>query len=440
VTATRTQAVLILGCGPAGLTAAYRLLQQGFRVTLIDQAQEAGGSLSARPYAPVTILECHLATWSLLRSLGPLLDGRQFQQAALEFRIADGRLVRFPSSRLPAPLHVLSSIGRFTGLSWKERWTLISWLEQLWEGSAHLAGDLEHRTAADWLTSIGQHRSLQRSIWNPLAEWLTGAELHALSAKAFVATLTPVFLARSTGHRISLPSQTWNEALIQPMLHALSGAGATILLGAQAVQFHYEHDRVTGVRLKDGSLQQADRYIAALPPHQLTPILPERWLSRFAYFQHITELVMLPSAVVQVKVTSSPISPLSPRLILLADGPFRWVLVRPSGIGHTLCSLALARDQAMNWPHSSQAYLTLQSLGLLVDHARPGTPVQENLPHVSLSLRPGADVQRPIQKSPICNLFLAGAWTDTGWPANLESAITSGDRAADMLTESVQAC
>jgi monoamine oxidase len=36
--------------------------------------------------------------------------------------------------------------------------------------------------------------------------------------------------------------------------------------------------------------------------------------------------------------------------------------------------------------------------------------------------RPGPDVGLP-------RVFLAGAWTDTGWPATMEGAIRSGERA-----------
>jgi uncharacterized protein with NAD-binding domain and iron-sulfur cluster len=50
-----------------------------------------------------------------------------------------------------------------------------------------------------------------------------------------------------------------------------------------------------------------------------------------------------------------------------------------------------------------------------------------------LALPPGTKVRRPIQRSPIPNLLLAGAWTDTGWPANLESAIASGERCAEIV-------
>ena len=52
---------------------------------------------------------------------------------------------------------------------------------------------------------------------------------------------------------------------------------------------------------------------------------------------------------------------------------------------------------------------------------------------VLLSLAPGAKMRRPLQRSPIANLLLAGAWTDTGWPANLESAVSSGERCAEII-------
>jgi NADPH-dependent glutamate synthase beta subunit-like oxidoreductase len=45
VEATRPEKVAIIGCGPAGLAAAYDLLKQGYQVTLFDKHEEAGGML-----------------------------------------------------------------------------------------------------------------------------------------------------------------------------------------------------------------------------------------------------------------------------------------------------------------------------------------------------------------------------------------------------------
>jgi uncharacterized protein with NAD-binding domain and iron-sulfur cluster len=46
---------------------------------------------------------------------------------------------------------------------------------------------------------------------------------------------------------------------------------------------------------------------------------------------------------------------------------------------------------------------------------------------------PGSDEWRPGAVSPLANLFLAGDWTSTGWPATMESAVRSGYLAAEAL-------
>jgi monoamine oxidase len=44
----------------------------------------------------------------------------------------------------------------------------------------------------------------------------------------------------------------------------------------------------------------------------------------------------------------------------------------------------------------------------------------------SAALRPGPPTRAP-------GIFLAGAWTDTGWPATMEGAVRSGHAAASAL-------
>ena len=49
-------------------------------------------------------------------------------------------------------------------------------------------------------------------------------------------------------------------------------------------------------------------------------------------------------------------------------------------------------------------------------------------PKATFSPRPGVDALRPDQRSPISNLFVAGEWTQTGWPS------TDGGRGAQRLS------
>jgi len=51
----------------------------------------------------------------------------------------------------------------------------------------------------------------------------------------------------------------------------------------------------------------------------------------------------------------------------------------------------------------------------------------------TFSAAPGLETQRPLQATEIANLFLAGDWTKTGWPATMEGAVRSGYLAAEAV-------
>jgi squalene-associated FAD-dependent desaturase len=55
--------------------------------------------------------------------------------------------------------------------------------------------------------------------------------------------------------------------------------------------------------------------------------------------------------------------------------------------------------------------------------------------HATFSPLPGVDRNRPTSASPWPQVFLAGDWTATGWPATMEGAVRSGHLAADALCQ-----
>ena len=50
--------------------------------------------------------------------------------------------------------------------------------------------------------------------------------------------------------------------------------------------------------------------------------------------------------------------------------------------------------------------------------------------HATFRPEPGTRRYRAHTTTALPGLFLAGAWTDTGWPATMEGAVRSGDAAA----------
>jgi uncharacterized protein with NAD-binding domain and iron-sulfur cluster len=323
---------------------------------------------------------------------------------------------------------------RFAGIPWKERWRLASWVEQLWEGDERLPADLEQRPADEWLASIGQSAQTRHVVWNPLAQWLTGNDLSTMSADAFVTSMMPLFLSTRSDSRISVVQDSLQTCFVQPITKTLTQAGATILRNTEATQLRHERDCISGVLLRDGSLLQADWYVTALPHQQLTPLLPERWLTRYAYFQQLAELLSVDCTIIHVHAEQPSATP---RLILLNDTSFHSVLATRATPDRTSFSLSTTDSQfAQARPDSNLDIAVpdlLRSLGLLMPESRIASSHRRTIPGSILSLRPGTKLHRPIQRSPIANLLVAGSWTDTGWPPNLESAIVSGNRCADAI-------
>jgi len=58
-------------------------------------------------------------------------------------------------------------------------------------------------------------------------------------------------------------------------------------------------------------------------------------------------------------------------------------------------------------------------------------------PYATVALRPG--VTRPGVETSRPNVARAGTWTDTGWPATMESAVRSGRRAAQHILSNAHA-
>lgn len=429
---------MILGGGPAGLTAAYRLTKLGYRVTIIDRHPKIGCATAMDDQGeipePFTLAGCHHATEALLRSLHPAPQQTNKTEILLEFCLPDNSLVHYPRTLFPAPLHSWANLLRFTGIPWKERWRLASWVERLWEGDAELPPDLEHRTADEWLASIGQSAQTCSLVWNPIAQWLTGNDLSIMSADAFVRSIKPLFLSTRPESRISVVQASLQACIVQPIIQALTQGNATILCNTEATQLRYEADRISGILLRNGSLLQSDWYVAALPLQQLTPLLPERWMTRYGYFQHLAELQSIDSTIFHLQVEQPcPI----PRLVLLSDRPFHSIHATAATPERTNFSLITTDNRiapsSPDFNVDSAIPGLLKSLKLLQSESRILSTHHRKISSTILSLKPGTKLHRPIQRSPIANLFVAGAWTDTGWPSNLESAIVSGNRSADAI-------
>lgn len=434
MTAPAPQTVLILGAGLAGLTIAYHLSRQRCHVTLLDHPEWHDG-FWLNPCDPVPILlGCYRESHRLLHALDRQQPPQPDRPIPLEFRLPDGRHVSYQSARLPGAFQWMMSLFSFQGLAWQDRWRLFSHVEQIWEQAQTLPADLENRTADEWLSATGQSLEARERIWGRLSHWLTGNDLTRLSAATFVQLLSTVFLSDASDARLISASGSIEQRFMVPMKQSLPHDRVEFRTLTNLPLVRFDENRMRDVRLRDGTTLHAHWYIIALPHQQLRALLPERLLTRLAYFAHVTDLTDLAELVVQLKCRSSA---QVPRLVLLTGHPFHRLTVTPSGPEEIVCRLsAMANSlEDLNGDQLRDAAIA-ELIRVFPTMAAGDVSVHEIIrePHATLSLVPGTARLRPLQQSPIQNMLVAGAWTDTGWPANLESALVSARRCAEIIT------
>jgi uncharacterized protein with NAD-binding domain and iron-sulfur cluster len=89
------------------------------------------------------------------------------------------------------------------------------------------------------------------------------------------------------------------------------------------------------------------------------------------------------------------------------------------GMGHAEIERRVIDEMSQLFPKAT--FARLRRCRVITEH------------QATFSAVPGVDRWRPAQKTPIHNLFLAGDWTATCWPATMEGAVRSGYLAAEAL-------
>ncbi len=445
--------ILIIGGGLAGLTTAYRLASTGFQVSIVDKGPLDGSPIPERSQPPspphdqsngipFILHRFQNRVWGLLHELGTASLLQNENPVQFEFLQSGGQLKPFRPFPAPAPFHSLLGLLTFRALPMKDRWSLLNMVEKYWEGATELPQDFESFTTDTWLTGIGQSALACRDVWNPLCQFLLGDSLGQSSANFFKAMVIQGFLSRRRNHETWLPVLDEESLLLRPLRHRLKQKGVALYPRKEVTHFHCHAESITGVTLQDGTRMTADGYVAAMPPHSLTPCLPERLLAKYSYFCSLANLRENPALIVQVEV---PAMSSRPRLFLSYQ-PFHWISNRPERrhygettvfscivtghhrlfeeSDHRILDQALANIQASFYPHVPQ------------ELQRPlGTQIHR-VPHCFLSPHPSQSAQRPLQQSPLSNFFLAGPWTDTGLPASREGSILSAQMCAQSIVSS----
>jgi squalene-associated FAD-dependent desaturase len=419
------------------MAAALACADAGVQVTLLEAKRWLGGATASFERDGLLIdtgqhvfLRCCTSYLRFLDRLGVL--GDTSLQPRMDIPVlAPGRPpARLRRSALPAPLHLGGTLARYPFLTNADRIGALRAslaLRRLDPRDPALDG----RTFLDWLREHRQSDRAVRYLWDLFAL----PSLNLPAAEGSLALAVKVFrtglLERNDAADIGISQVSLGSLHGTAGRAALDGAGAEVVVGARVrgVQLQPEGG-VTGVALDDGSLE-AEAVIVAVPNDRVAEVMPPR---AFADPTAPARLGLSPIVNVHVvydrRVTRLPFA-------AAVDSPVQWVFDRTRAAGldrgqYLAVSLSGAGDvvdRPVEWFRQrfvpALAELFPRAGGASVDRFLVTRERGATFRQV-----PGTAVLRPGPVTGIPRLFVAGAWTDTGWPATMEGAVRSGVAAA----------
>jgi squalene-associated FAD-dependent desaturase len=401
----------VVGGGLAGCAAALELAKAGHDVLVLEARPTLGGAVQTLPYrdgdpSPPPDNGQHIALGCFTEYVAFLDEvgvSGSLRRISLRLPVAD------ESGRWSEITPLAIALRRYRHLPFGER-TAIGALLRLRALDARAHDDASF---GELLLGLGQTERAIDRFWDVFVRPALNLRCREVSAAMGIFTVQTALLAGRRASDVLLPTAPLGE---------MHGGAVRAHLEGRGVEVE------TNARVDDLDRLDADAVVLAVPARESAQLLGE------------PEPPLEDSPIVSVHLLFDRPILRHPLAALLASDA-HWVFDHGALTGHA--------------PPQGQ-YLTVVSSGVpelmelrgreLVD--RIATQLTDRLgaaellwsrvsrePRATIALRPGTAALRPGASTSRPNVTRAGAWTDTGWPATMESAVRSGRVAARLLSE-----
>jgi squalene-associated FAD-dependent desaturase len=403
--------VAVVGGGYAGLAAAVTLAQRGKRVTVFESGPVPGGRARRVTTGGRTLdngqhilVGAYTALLGLMRQVGADPD-TLLLRVPLELRYAQGFHLRAPD--LPAPLHLAAALVTAKGISWRERFGAVAFMQAMKRKRFRVES---HVSVATLLEAHAQAGTIGRYLWFPLCISALNTLPPQASANAFLAVLRDSLAGPRSASELLIPRVDLTKLFPEPAAAWLSAHGGEVHCGSP-------------VRDLEALRKDFSHVVVAVGPHQLEPLLPGL-TGGYTYQPIYTVYLKFPAAV------KLPIAMLG-----LAEGIVQWVFDRGllGGEPGLLACVISAQGDHQQMEHGELTEACHRELSAALGNL-PKPEWTQVIAEKRATVTCVPDIKRFGPATSLPNVFLAGDYTDPEYPPTLEAAVLSGIRAAALIT------
>jgi squalene-associated FAD-dependent desaturase len=343
------------------------------------------------------------------------------------------RISTMRAAPLPAPLHLFPSFlsARYLTVGDKLR---IAWgmLSLMWSERT------SNQSFKEWLLA---HRQTTRTIdrfWGLVLVSALNETIDRMDFRYARQVFVEGFLQNGLALYVEIPRVPLGQFYGELLEEWLRCHSVDLRLNSAVEELMTMDGCVTGGRLKDGSIIEAEATILAVTHHRVTDLLPSSLVEREPSLKSLLEIETSPITSVHLWYDRPVMK--EPHLVVVGRKA-QWLFRRTWDQGGYVQAVISASRELSTHGNDEILRIIQAEVEEMLPEARRATLLHSRVVterRATFSVLPGIDRLRPGAKTSIHGLYLAGDFTQTGWPATMEGAVRSGYLAAAAVSGSSQ--
>ncbi len=422
--------VAVIGGGLSGLTSAVYLADQNFLVHLYEASPKLGGRTSSFFFNQTgqltdngqhLIMGCYDFALDYINKINALET--LFIQDSLSINFVERNNVEYKldASSGIYPVNILLALTKYKALNWIERLRIIKLISKLFFYPTFLLDDY---SVKEWLIKEKQSERSLKVLWEIIAVGALNSCIEKSSARIFADILKQIFLRNNKSTVIIFPKQNLYESFCHPAEDFIKRKNGQIFLSSRINEIMIENGEAKSIRTQSQVLDY-DFIISAVPFDTFPKIISSEHINKF----NLPDLKFSPILNVHLWLDKNIFVE---KFYGLINSDVHWIFNHGSYISITI-------SDAQKWMEMDNSII-VKKISNIIKEFFPSfdsnsIKYSKVIKEKKATFIPDKDSlkKRPLSKTRIRNLFLAGDWTNTQLPATIEGAIKSGKTAADQI-------
>ena len=356
---------------------------------------------------------------------------------------------RLACARLPVPFHLFSGLLGLKALPLNDRLAMLRVAKEILYTSSAKERELDRKSVEEWLGDLKQTALAKTYLWNVITVGAMNNAPGKVSALMLFRVLRAAFLERRDNASLFIPRVGLSELFVDPAIRFIEARGGVVQMGAGVRTLLVDGATVHSVHTADQREFQAKAFISAVPWYAFEGLFPAgvktTWRSLEQTPGEYRKSPFISSPIISVHVwLDKEITDLD--FAAMLETRMQWMFNKSKilldggcgpGIRQYLSLVISGAEEFIDLPKEQLVKIAMEDIRSVFPRAHEVQVVHSLVvkeKRATFVPSPGLDGIRPGATTQFQNLFLAGDWTATGYPATIEGAVASGKNAADFIT------